>query len=293
MGEDTRIYTSFEEEKKRYHQEVLELQGAHFRFANNFVMCHSQWLNKHHPVLIQSIQESIAKQYVIYDDPNDQADFLFDGPTTHVLISGKKSFEAARSYPNKKVVVLNFANAYSPGGQPWASSAQEETLCRASTLYPCLEEASASYHLLHRKQLDRRQIDHYGNADLLFTPNVLIYKNDDPVPDLLDENDWFKVDIITSAAPELWDYESENHGYYERIMRYRIDCILSLAKAEKAEALILGAFGCGAFGNPPSVVARLFKEELKRFAFPIVEFAIFDRFPERGNRLKFEKVFAE
>ena len=41
--------------------------------------------------------------------------------------------------------------------------------------------------------------------------------------------------------------------------------------------LILGAFGCGAFQNPPEVVARAYKEVLAEFEydFDTVEFAVY------------------
>ena len=41
--------------------------------------------------------------------------------------------------------------------------------------------------------------------------------------------------------------------------------------------LILGAFGCGVFANPPKVVARAFREVLEdyRTCFETVEFAVY------------------
>jgi hypothetical protein len=41
-----------------------------------------------------------------------------------------------------------------------------------------------------------------------------------------------------------------------------------------AEVLILGAWGCGAFRNPEDVVARVFREHLRRYDFKKVVFAL-------------------
>ena len=43
------------------------------------------------------------------------------------------------------------------------------------------------------------------------------------------------------------------------------------------EVLILGAFGCGAFRNPPDVVAEIFNSLIRHYNFEIVEFAVFCR----------------
>lgn len=62
------------------------------------------------------------------------------------------------------------------------------------------------------------------------------------------------------------------------------------------EALILGAWGCGAFGNQPASIARLFREELEPFlgTFERVVFAVFTaKQGDAGNLTAFQEAFAD
>lgn len=84
--------------------------------------------------------------------------------------------------------------------------------------------------------------------------------------------DWYEVNIITSAAPEIGDHSIP--GNYEQMITSRIKKILDVAAREHNEVLILGAWGCGAFKNPTDIVARIFFSLLKNYDFETVEFAL-------------------
>ena len=68
--------------------------------------------------------------------------------------------------------------------------------------------------------------------------------------------------------------------------------ILSVAAIHGAEVLILGAFGCGAFCNPPEVVAAAFRDVLPDFAhaFRTVEFAVYCTPRDDSNYRAFQKI---
>lgn len=53
--------------------------------------------------------------------------------------------------------------------------------------------------------------------------------------------------------------------------------ILQIAAAHGTDILILGAFGCGAFRNPPKIVARAYRELLDQFDGHLrrAEFAVY------------------
>ena len=227
--------------------------------------------------LKDAIKLSIDKQYIVFHE-EDLGRQTANDSNTKYIVSDKRSFEAAKCYAGKKVAVLNYANNHSVGGAPFSAGAQEESLCRCSTLYPCLQALKHEFYDKHIREYEQGIINHIGNDDLIYTPDVIVFKTDkrtDPIiPELMDESDWYKVNIITCAAPEM----NKNYGAfpnnYEDIISSRIRKILDVASKEQNEVLILGAWGCGAFKNPSKVVAQVFHRLLKEYDFETVEFAM-------------------
>lgn len=182
---------------------------------------------------------------------------------------------------NKKTAVLNFANPVEPGGGVWrGANAQEEYLCRASNLYPCLSnEKSLPYYDYHKNQLKKSARRVFLASDrIVYSEGVTVIKVD--VADCQKYLDkWYQIDVITCAAPwfnSKQDLLPDNQLY--DIFYSRIQNILESAIEYGVEALVLGAFGCGAFHNPPRVVAKVFHdillEERYRNAFSDVVFAV-------------------
>lgn len=220
----------------------------------------------------------------------------------HILVSTERTLQAAGKYTGQKVAVLNFASATNPGGGVLhGSSAQEEALCRCSTLYPCLlsNELWQSYYQMHR---DRDDVT-YTDA-CIYTPDVLVIKTDTNSPERLPKGKIYPVDVITCAAPNLRlqpsNYMNPGHGTPVRLTREQIRTlhlqrarkILSVAAIHGAEVLILGAFGCGAFCNPPEVVAGAFRDVLPDFAhaFRTVEFAVYCTPWDDSNYRTFQQI---
>ena len=112
-----------------------------------------------------------------------------------------------------------------------------------------------------------------GSDDLMYIPGVTVFKTDESQPKLKDESDWFNTDVIVSAAPNLgFDYDTEQ---FKEMMTSRIKKILDVAAKENVEVLVLGAFGCGAFRNPPEIVADIFNSLIRNYSFETVEFAVY------------------
>ena len=226
--------------------------------------------------LKEAVKSSIERQYMVAQEDNIDQPIVENSQTKYVC-SGKRSFEAAKAYKGKKTAVLNFANNHSIGGAPFHAGAQEESLCRCSTLLPCLEAMREPFYMKHRRQYDARVIGNIGTDDLIYTPDVVVFKTDertDPIyPKMMEQSEWYKVDVITSAAPELMKMNYTPKNYVE-IITSRIKKILDVAAKEKVEVLILGAWGCGAFKNDSNVVSDAFYSLLKNYNFEVVEFAL-------------------
>ncbi len=266
----------------------------------------------------QAIKESKALQNAVTNSIKEQKLFLEGKDCNYdiknlkrdamcqVVVSGKRTFEAAESYAKagKRVAVLNFASATNPGGGVVnGSSAQEEALCRCSTLYQCLniEMMWNQFYRPHRKADNP-----IYNNDILLTPDVIVCKSDINFPERIPEREWYKVDVITCAAPNLRRVPSNAmnpnagnktanltlHAYTE-LMRDRINQIFKVALTTGVDVLILGAFGCGAFRNPPEVVAKLFREATNEYSnwFETIEFAVFHTDRETANYDAFRKAF--
>ena len=213
-----------------------------------------------------------------------------------ILVSKKRSFEAAEDYARKgdKVAVLNFANSFNPGGGVvHGARAQEECLCRVSTLYDSLvsKEMLEKFYKPHCKTENDLATD-----DIIYTPKVLVFKSDTAEPKLRPESEWFYADVITCAAPCLEpDMQGITCEELKKLHASRARHILGVACKYEADVLILGAFGCGAFSNPPEIVAEVYKNVLSDYlhAFKAIEFAVYCNEWDSKNYEVFKKTLGE
>ncbi len=205
-----------------------------------------------------------------------------------LTVSKKRTLEAAAAYKDMRVAVHNFASATNPGGGVTkGSTAQEECLCRCSALYEMLntKEMWDGFYIPHRAASDP-----VHNDDIIYTPGVVVFKTDTSAPVTMPESEWYEVDVITCAAPNLRDNPSnpynQNDGMRKvkisdkellEIHEKRLRRILDVAAYNDDEVVVLGAFGCGAFQNKPEVVARAAANVIGDYlnAFRIIEFAVY------------------
>ena len=130
-------------------------------------------------------------------------------------------------------------------------------------------------------------------------------KTDTHNPISLPQEKWYKVNVITCAAPNLREKPSNKMNQSDgnkavkitqkellEIHEKRLTRILDIALMEGNDVVILGAFGCGAFENNPEIVARAAKNVISNYlnAFKTIEFAVYCSPRDEQNYRIFERV---
>lgn len=184
------------------------------------------------------------------------------------------------SSPETKIAVLNFASYKRPGGGflTGTGTAQEESLCEVSNLALILENFIDEY---------RERKANYGlySNDCIYSPDVLF--RDKGRKCILR-----RCDVISISAPNYIVYTSKgndlsvgnkygttsihHHLEYLDAIDTRIQTIFDIAVDNKVDVLVLGAFGCGIFGNKPTLVAetmfklvKIYEKNFKKIIFTI------------------------
>lgn len=168
-----------------------------------------------------------------------------------IRVENNNTFSAAqdlaKQFPGESIAVLNMASDARPGGGvAGGARTQEENLARRSNLIEMLDESC--YPL--------------PPTALLYSPRVTVFKGADYA--LLSNP--FECTVISCAAlrhPTL-DVNGRYFPADRNAMAAKVRSIVHVAAAHGVRHLVLGAFGCGAFGNPPEQVATLFSECLIR-----------------------------
>ncbi len=199
-----------------------------------------------------------------------------DEARPQIEVTQETTLAAARrlvgEHPQEAVFALNFASAKNPGGGfLGGSQAQEESLARASGLYACLMKRW-DYYEENRAHRSCLYTDH-----MIYSPRVPVFRNDQD--ELLDAP--YLVSFLTAPAVNsgiVRQKERKNASKIAPTMLNRMAKLLAVAAEHNHRVLVLGAWGCGVFGNDPDEVAAWFRQTLsaKEFAgcFERVTFAI-------------------
>ena len=208
---------------------------------------------------------------------------------TRISVANETTLDACRRLDaaGRDAAALNFASARNPGGGFLKGArAQEESLCRASSLFACLEgNEMYTYHRAHDDALYAPWV--------LYSPAVPVFRDDDGP--LLEAP--YLVAFLTCAAPNakvVLERDASREPEIASALVERARILLSVAAAHGHDALVLGAWGCGVFGNDPVEVAQVFGAALDgefRGCFAEVVFAIVDQTPDQRTIGPFQRRF--
>lgn len=241
-------------------------------------------------VVIRDWQHEAEEGTVSYPDGERLPQFVPGVHATRFEVENETTLNAARrlTLDGFNVCALNFASAKHPGGGFLGGArAQEESLCRSSGLYGCINGDP-----MYREHAPTRG-GFYTNA-AIYSPGVPVFRGDDG--DLLP--DPFRCGFVTAPAVNAGTYLKDGGGKQKEVTREmadRIDKVLTIMAGHGHDAAVLGAWGCGVFKNDPDLIATLFREALvTRFSgcFRMVVFAVLDWSVERRFIGPFEKRFS-
>eukprot|EP00121_Abeoforma_whisleri_P009988 Awhi_evm1s9198 len=216
----------------------LQTLDSHAR-ANHYLSSH----------LDESLQN--GKQF----PPNEEiqtSSGILDSPV-EVQVMNCTSLQAARLFEEmgQHPLVLNFANGTGAGGGFLTGSrAQEETLCFASTLSHSLF-ANSEFYDYHKSHGLSNESSSYA-----LVSKVKVFCDDEY--NLLSAP--WNMDVITCAAPKAKKVGRERSN---KMMSDRVARVLAIAQSLGYEYLVLGAWGCGAFGNDTEATAKFFRENIE------------------------------
>lgn len=169
-----------------------------------------------------------------------------------IILTDEDSVSAIFNHHKGRVCVLNFASfKYPGGGFINGSKAQEECLCYESFLYNVLSKFDSSFYEKNRRDTNKSL---YKNRTI-YSPNIRFFKEDNSC----------LADVLTCAAPNFSSALKYGISRQEnsKALKERIRFILDIASIKHVDTFILGAWGCGVFGQDPKEVASLLVEEVR------------------------------
>lgn len=236
----------------------------------------------------------------------DAAAFSIPGGAAPVVSFSELSTVDAMLYfaRNRRNTVcgLNFANGKDVGGgYKHGSTAQEEDLCRRiPQLYSSLYKAQKdSLYPFGPPTCTRAEVPE-KYSDVLFTGGLWIVRGgEEDGFEVLPREEQVEVSLVAAAAPNLRFGDKDVN---DAKLLYRTMCSIFVAPrlvqpAPAVNVLVLGAWGCGAFGGDPVQIADMFVRALVQDnygqLYKEVHFAIPKGSPENMNHDAFRKVFED
>lgn len=210
--------------------------------------------------------------------------------TARELLKDSATHKDDLSNRNARVGVLNMASMLAPGGGFLnGASSQEESLCMRTTLLPSLSD---SFYRL-------------PEVGGVYTPDVLVFR-DEKAEDLEKRDRWF-VDCVSAGMlrfPSITVDETTGRGAYSiskdrELVIEKMRAVMRIFQAKGIKKVVLGAWGCGAYGNPVGEITAAWKKVLlgrskkgRREAWTGIESVVF-AIKDVGLASAFREAFAD
>ncbi|EEP77324.1 predicted protein [Uncinocarpus reesii 1704] len=227
-------------------------------------------INKSIPALLASdarARKGVAGAELIADPPPNERpleegqcmDRQQESPPFEVSIHAEDTITAAlRLYAGTpssgtgRVGILNMASPLRPGGGVLnGATSQEEFLCVRTTLYPSLQE---SFY----------RLPEIGGV---WTPDVLIFRDGGPEGNNLAKGDRVYVGVVSAAMLRFPELEEGGRAYSNsgetEMVEKKMRAVMRVFQARNLESVVLGAWGCGAYGNPVEEIAKAWRKVLR------------------------------
>lgn len=195
-------------------------------------------------------------------------------------------------------VMLNMASRRCPGGGALnGARAQEETLFRRSNLCVSLYQFDEYHANLLGIPLGKGHYPMGYSTAGIYSGRVMFFRKGVNEDYALMDNP-FECAVVSAAAISHPDLTPNGRlvDWAAKAMADKIRNVLRISLLHGHDSLVLGAWGCGAFRNPPIHIAELFKivinEEEFSGKFRQIRFAIIeDHNSKNANFVAFERVF--
>lgn len=197
----------------------------------------------------------------------------------------------------ENVCILNFASGFSPcGGFLNGAMAQEEAIAYCSNLYKLQTDKQVyKYYNLNRDNNSCVYLDNMILSEVVFFRDEKFN-----ILDISDSSDggFPKVSIVTAPAVNLKraKRQGEKIAKPNDIMENRMRKILKLMAHSGKTNIVLGAFGCGAYGNDNRVICKIWHklliEENLQANFESITFAILNT-QRVDNKTEYDNVFGK
>lgn len=171
---------------------------------------------------------------------------IFESDSVSIVLN-----EAYTPIPRR--AILNFADGYTPGGMVLqGETTQEECLCRSSNLYESLiiQKCKEEFYDYNYQNFG----DGKSSDRIIYSPLVAFFR-DSELNEIKFDFEKHLCDVITSPAPIAGTATDEE-------VLHRMENIIKVAVDNDVIQLILGAWGCGAFGNDLNKFKELWRQAI-------------------------------